>query len=477
MASIVCLECKTIFSEYSDCCIKCGCPTKIIKEKKQEIIKSLLEEKEALSPQVLYLKEHCKERQNDYKEKLKILQRKEDRILESVEQQLKDEEKRALERNANEKSYYVNQLEKYKVDIQCQLKNEIATKKDIEKNLRNCSLFKRKEKEMLKEELEKQERTISRLSSEIDEKKEEKRLEAKIKELAAKEIGLKKEVHEKEQQLLRKELDGLASEVESLFSEYGWANGFTNEIWRRHPEATSVVNIVEKQLTGDALRHNYTVPFEDAKKEIHSIVSKLVYATETDIKTCSAFLSHMPNHEIDSLLWEMKKENYISILENDVDSEKYYYALSAAERKYQEILEEERKEAILQKRRRKREIQSAIHDLKFEKLCSIDRASKYPQKATSEYQLQQVLSKRLDELNAELSNLESTDYSIPTRRTSIDEEMRLVAMQADYESLTPQPKDASVIGRAVAGAAVAGPVGAIVGAASAMDKNIRNKRK
>lgn len=47
-------------------------------------------------------------------------------------------------------------------------------------------------------------------------------------------------------------------------------------------------------------------------------------------------------------------------------------------------------------------------------------------------------------------------------------------------NLTPrqsqQPKDASVIGRGVVGGIAAGPVGAVVGALSAVDKNNRNKK-
>lgn len=37
-------------------------------------------------------------------------------------------------------------------------------------------------------------------------------------------------------------------------------------------------------------------------------------------------------------------------------------------------------------------------------------------------------------------------------------------------------KDASVVGRAVAGGIVAGPTGAVVGAISAVDKNMKNKK-
>ena len=41
----------------------------------------------------------------------------------------------------------------------------------------------------------------------------------------------------------------------------------------------------------------------------------------------------------------------------------------------------------------------------------------------------------------------------------------------------PKEKDASVVGRAIVGGAVAGPVGAVVGAISAVDKNNRNSKK
>lgn len=41
----------------------------------------------------------------------------------------------------------------------------------------------------------------------------------------------------------------------------------------------------------------------------------------------------------------------------------------------------------------------------------------------------------------------------------------------------PPKKDASVVGRAVAGGIIAGPAGAVVGALSAVDKNNRNNKK
>lgn len=46
---------------------------------------------------------------------------------------------------------------------------------------------------------------------------------------------------------------------------------------------------------------------------------------------------------------------------------------------------------------------------------------------------------------------------------------------AMVDAYTPKKKDASVIGRAVAGGLLAGPTGAIVGALSAVDKNNKNK--
>lgn len=44
------------------------------------------------------------------------------------------------------------------------------------------------------------------------------------------------------------------------------------------------------------------------------------------------------------------------------------------------------------------------------------------------------------------------------------------------EPIANEEKDASVIGRAVVGAAIAGPTGAVVGALSAVDKNNKNKK-
>lgn len=44
------------------------------------------------------------------------------------------------------------------------------------------------------------------------------------------------------------------------------------------------------------------------------------------------------------------------------------------------------------------------------------------------------------------------------------------------EPITTKEKDASVVGRAVVGAAIAGPTGAIVGALSAVDKNNKNNK-
>lgn len=46
----------------------------------------------------------------------------------------------------------------------------------------------------------------------------------------------------------------------------------------------------------------------------------------------------------------------------------------------------------------------------------------------------------------------------------------------NYSPKTSNGKDASVVGRAIVGGVVAGPVGAVVGALSAVDKNNRSKK-
>ena len=60
----------------------------------------------------------------------------------------------------------------------------------------------------------------------------------------------------------------------------------------------------------------------------------------------------------------------------------------------------------------------------------------------------------------------------------------LTAVASEYSKTHNEPvkkeredKDASVIGRAVAGAVIAGPTGAVVGALSAVDKNNRKKKE
>lgn len=47
---------------------------------------------------------------------------------------------------------------------------------------------------------------------------------------------------------------------------------------------------------------------------------------------------------------------------------------------------------------------------------------------------------------------------------------------ASYATGSNSKKDASVVGRAVVGGVIAGPAGAVVGAASAIDKNLKNKK-
>ena len=60
--------------------------------------------------------------------------------------------------------------------------------------------------------------------------------------------------------------------------------------------------------------------------------------------------------------------------------------------------------------------------------------------------------------------------------TKISDEKR---RQMEYEAATrlkTQNKNSSVIGRGVAGAIIAGPTGAVVGALSAIDNNMKNNK-
>lgn len=64
------------------------------------------------------------------------------------------------------------------------------------------------------------------------------------------------------------------------------------------------------------------------------------------------------------------------------------------------------------------------------------------------------------------------------KEASPEELHKLVDGYTDSMKIQPKPKkDASVVGRAVAGGIIAGPAGAVVGALSAVDKNNKNKQK
>ena len=84
-----------------------------------------------------------------------------------------------------------------------------------------------------------------------------------------------------------------------------------------------------------------------------------------------------------------------------------------------------------------------------------------------------VLNKvQLVQLKKELSLMEAVlrERGLPT-----DYESYKNVKAAKVKSNPNSTKDASVVGRAVAGGIVAGPVGAVVGAVSAADKNAKNR--
>lgn len=65
-----------------------------------------------------------------------------------------------------------------------------------------------------------------------------------------------------------------------------------------------------------------------------------------------------------------------------------------------------------------------------------------------------------------------------THTTTVEEqEMRNKLVETITKDVSETSKDASVVGRAVAGGIIAGPAGAVVGALSAVDKNNKNRSK
>ncbi len=67
-------------------------------------------------------------------------------------------------------------------------------------------------------------------------------------------------------------------------------------------------------------------------------------------------------------------------------------------------------------------------------------------------------------------------YISPEASREIDRRVNTTNLLNQYSPQTTKKKDASVIGRGVAGALIAGPAGAIVGALSAVDKNNKKKK-
>ena len=473
MASVVCMECKTVFSEYSDKCVKCGCPTDYLKTKKENILKEL---KERDSSKVTYLKECL----NHNKEKLNILRKKENDVIGNIEQLLKVEEEeleKALENTENEIVYYKKQLEKYNEDIQKRLNTEIKVREGIDEKIKKCSVFKFKEKELLKDELEKQRGVIRNILDEINSKREENRIKEIISKLYLKKEELSENYFCKEDIFFQNGLAELVRDVEIIFAEYNWAHEFKNKHWENVIEQTSVVNAVEKLLTEGVTYYSYGFPAEVVEEEVCLIISKLAAATKEEILTSSLFLSHMEPEKREIVFWKLKKNHSIAIIENNLDDTEYYYVLSNTEKMHLTEAENERMTLSQKKLERERQIHDEINKLTKAALESSKRSKKDSSITSIELQYIKNLTQKVEELADELKKIEQDDFSSSIKTIDVNKELDLATMQVALElsNAKPKPKDASVIGRAVAGAAVAGPVGAVVGAVSAVDKNIRNK--
>ena len=83
-----------------------------------------------------------------------------------------------------------------------------------------------------------------------------------------------------------------------------------------------------------------------------------------------------------------------------------------------------------------------------------------------------VVVKKTEVVQQEPVEVESSTPSLMER---IREENKKKYEALDREMKKPKKKDASVVGRGVAGALIGGPAGAVVGALSAIDKNNKNK--
>lgn len=142
-----------------------------------------------------------------------------------------------------------------------------------------------------------------------------------------------------------------------------------------------------------------------------------------------------------------------------------------------------------------KEIKSFIFECSNSTIDKIEYMYKtlYKKSISSENRLQterEEISEKLNIIRLELNKRQIGEISKSWENEIYDDDRRLQAfLGIDLNSVKNTPsenstnntsrenKPASVVGRSIVGGVVAGPAGAVVGALSAVDKNIRNSNK
>ena len=105
------------------------------------------------------------------------------------------------------------------------------------------------------------------------------------------------------------------------------------------------------------------------------------------------------------------------------------------------------------------------------------RGPKYPRNVRDKADaIWRAVCNQSEEIVAQLKKLTGKDYKSARTICAEVDLAKLLNSKEDIAITTSSNKNASVVKRAIVGGVIAGPVGAIVGAASAIDNNMKNSK-
>jgi len=471
MGVIFCIECGTSYSDYGEKCIKCGCPAEVSKTYYSEQKEILLQKKISMYEKVLEFEKQAVEA----KKIQELCEIRENEITLKYTKLIDDEEKKFNERKERykkEKEEKLEELNKKEAEIYKNLSRCTDEMSEKRERIDKCGIFRQKEKEqlvnqleMLKtqnksivNELENCRREIGSLNNASCDSSDEEYIE-RVQEL--------EEKRKAEYCQLAQELYADSSLVEKViqFNEY-----------MSCPVSNAAAELYYFE------KYNYVIPKKQVEEEVKDIIASLKFVSLEDIIQLSAFLICLEEDDIQKIFLDLQRGYYICHVECELDNSFYYTNISENKRSNILEAEKERKEIAdamrLQQRERINQIYDEIHSLTQEAKMCTERSRNNPSRIAIENQVLQQIVNRTEELHEELQSIQN-NTSMPKPKTlDVGRELDLATLRTALElsNVKPKTKDASVVGRAVAGAVVAGPIGAVIGAVSAVDKNLRNKK-